>query len=602
MMNKMVSSFSNRILEQTPPRIRDLLDLVMAAQQVVGIPGEGWRRRVRLRVPVVCKDFWLRDEIMHDLHALLESFFGDRFAPGLAPMAEPVAQPVIEPFIAPEEHAILHGAPGLVAALWSSFDAFAGILSYLKTQPSLRAVATIARATDTGWHPELARLAARGNAILVSGRIVDSTGSLAGDGSQLLHVVWAAAVAVALGSRQVVYFENGVENLQLPITARALAGLPGPTLRPETAILLQRLIATAIEDEFQIVNPFIAMTPVEVGQSVLATGGVEALKTVHELLGDQPTVTGELHATRLDRALATLGALWSTQPLHDHPGDDSLESLVVPVNDNVAEVYVDTMRKLTTPFDAELSAHLRDSAEQSAIPVTALARKHIDAVRGVLASLVQRHAMEIVDGLLPINSLLARAVTPQNSQLADGEASAPIFRKKGGCWEISYESETPIYLNHVDGLAYIHIMLQNPGRIYAAVELRQLVTGRPIELGFSDGDLSDRQALTTYMRTMSDLESEYELARENNDLGRMARLRHELDSLEQEISRSSGLGGRPRNVGDSERARRSVSNAITRAIKQVQSKNPVLARHLKSTIRMGSQLCYTPREPITWIT
>ncbi len=53
---------------------------------------------------------------------------------------------------------------------------------------------------------------------------------------------------------------------------------------------------------------------------------------------------------------------------------------------------------------------------------------------------------------------------------------------------------------------------------------------------------------------------------------------------------------------DGDRARKSVSNAIARAIGIIEKQRPALARHLDHSIRMGQFLSYSPEVPVDWAT
>jgi hypothetical protein len=77
---------------------------------------------------------------------------------------------------------------------------------------------------------------------------------------------------------------------------------------------------------------------------------------------------------------------------------------------------------------------------------------------------------------------------------------------------------------------------------------------------------------------------------------------YEIEILEQELSRCVGLGGRLRQNSDAERARKSVSNAIHRALGQLRTRHPALFRHLSATLKIGNGMSYLPDDEIEWDT
>ena len=88
-----------------------------------------------------------------------------------------------------------------------------------------------------------------------------------------------------------------------------------------------------------------------------------------------------------------------------------------------------------------------------------------------------------------------------------------------------------------------------------------------------------------------------------NDLGQKEILDKERNIIIQEMSRRIGFGGKIRKGSDSlERIRKSVSNAIRRALSNIEKVHPELSRHLKNSLKLGIYLSYNPGEKIKWDT
>jgi hypothetical protein len=84
---------------------------------------------------------------------------------------------------------------------------------------------------------------------------------------------------------------------------------------------------------------------------------------------------------------------------------------------------------------------------------------------------------------------------------------------------------------------------------------------------------------------------------------RAARVRDERQSLAEAVARDIGLGGRPRRLGDPvERARKTVSTRIRRAIATIGRAHPELGQHLERSIDTGAWCAYRPAEPVDWHT
>jgi non-specific serine/threonine protein kinase len=166
------------------------------------------------------------------------------------------------------------------------------------------------------------------------------------------------------------------------------------------------------------------------------------------------------------------------------------------------------------------------------------------------------------------------------------------------------------------GLRYLDLLVRNPGRELAAVELVRLAAsagpagpglastassaeGLHDASGASAGDVLDRQALAAYRQRLADLDEEVAEAQEWHDTERASRLRAEKDFLVRELAAATGLGGRPRQLGsESERARLNVTRAIRTAIARIRDRSPDAAAHLDRAVRTGTRCSYSsPNQP-----
>lgn len=87
----------------------------------------------------------------------------------------------------------------------------------------------------------------------------------------------------------------------------------------------------------------------------------------------------------------------------------------------------------------------------------------------------------------------------------------------------------------------------------------------------------------------------------HNDLGRIEKLQHDKEALENEIARAAGLGGRERGQSDGEKFRKSVSMAVKRAIDDIECEHKPLGLHLINTIDSGATFRYSPEIDPHWL-
>jgi hypothetical protein len=75
----------------------------------------------------------------------------------------------------------------------------------------------------------------------------------------------------------------------------------------------------------------------------------------------------------------------------------------------------------------------------------------------------------------------------------------------------------------------------------------------------------------------------------------------ERDAQVDELARVTGLGGRPRRLGDErERARKAVTARARDALDRIERAHPDLGRHLRDAISTGTSCSYAPAAPVDW--
>jgi len=168
-----------------------------------------------------------------------------------------------------------------------------------------------------------------------------------------------------------------------------------------------------------------------------------------------------------------------------------------------------------------------------------------------------------------------------------------MIRKEGDYWTLVFAQKT-IRLRDSKGILYLSYLLGSPGQEFPAPQLLATAEGhQSTPARTSAGEVLDQQAMSQYRARANEIKTEIEQARENNDQGRVERLRIELESLVDEISAAEGLRGRSRTVGDTnERARKAVWQAITRAVEQIRRSHLALAQHLDQHLSLGTFLSY----------
>jgi uncharacterized protein involved in exopolysaccharide biosynthesis len=133
-------------------------------------------------------------------------------------------------------------------------------------------------------------------------------------------------------------------------------------------------------------------------------------------------------------------------------------------------------------------------------------------------------------------------------------------------------------------------LLAKPDVEIAAVDLM----GAQLVATAAESEHIDQRARQQYEDRVRELVGEIERAEDDNDIGTVDRLRLELDVLVDELTRSTGLGGRSRtSAAPAERARSAVTQRIRGAIKRITEHDAALGKHLDAAITTGVYCRYS---------
>ena len=184
-----------------------------------------------------------------------------------------------------------------------------------------------------------------------------------------------------------------------------------------------------------------------------------------------------------------------------------------------------------------------------------------------------------------------------------------IFFRSGEYWQVGYEGHVSSFKQR-RGLELIALLLRHPEREFFAMELahegalqpgtRTAQDGRAPESG---APVLDAEAKRSYRERLTEIREELESLRNANEIDRAAQLEEEQDFLTRELASAIGLFGRDRKFNsESERARKRVSVAISRAIRSISHHDPHFGHHLDRSIKTGNLCSYTPDpgNPVKW--
>lgn len=203
------------------------------------------------------------------------------------------------------------------------------------------------------------------------------------------------------------------------------------------------------------------------------------------------------------------------------------------------------------------------------------------------------------------------------------------FVKEAATWAISFDDET-CRLRLMNGLDYIALLLQNPGKPIRAGDLLTLAGG--ISTGafgdrasvswnddhsaernddqdlcyrdqsdFGPHEMIDDKTRREVERELSDTEREIVYFQDSRDMEKVARLQERFADLQLYLRGGLNIYRRPRVFSNNnEKARTSITNALKRAYAGIRAQAPKTAMYLKSNISTGSEFVYRDAS-MAWI-
>lgn len=200
-----------------------------------------------------------------------------------------------------------------------------------------------------------------------------------------------------------------------------------------------------------------------------------------------------------------------------------------------------------------------------------------------------------IDGL---RGRLDGAAVPVAREPAAREVTA-TFRRVGPAWDLDFANRTARVAD-ARGLSDLAYLLVRPDQAISVLEFIDDASTTGAGRGAPVFDERARREIRARLHELDDDEAQAEAA---GDTERAALAREQRQALAESVVNDFGLGGRSRRLGDPvERARKTVSTRLRRAITQIGRAHPELGRHLERSVDTGAWCAYRPAEPVIWKT
>ncbi|MCD0447443.1 AAA family ATPase [Glycomyces sp. A-F 0318] len=180
--------------------------------------------------------------------------------------------------------------------------------------------------------------------------------------------------------------------------------------------------------------------------------------------------------------------------------------------------------------------------------------------------------------------------------------AAHVFRPDGPVWTLGFAGRT-VHVRDAKGLHDLRILLGRPGADVPATELLSPAAARETAGpgAFGADPVLDEQARNAYRDRLLRLDEALARAEARGDERGATALDEERQALIEELRRATGLGGRPRRLGDdAERARQTVTARIRDVLRKLRESHPELHAHLTAAVVTGAHCSYRPEAPTRW--
>lgn len=213
------------------------------------------------------------------------------------------------------------------------------------------------------------------------------------------------------------------------------------------------------------------------------------------------------------------------------------------------------------------------------------------------AAQAARRAADAIEGRLDLHG---RWLLPGHPGTQGADRLPAVLRRDGAIW-VAEVAGSGVRMRSTKGLAYLAVLLEQPGTEHHVLDLVEAVEGAPVEPGLrrrdlgDAGELLDDAAKAAYRRRLEALRADLDDADAREDDHAMMAIQEEIDALVAELARAVGLGGRDRRAASAlEKARLNVTRALRAAVARIEEAYPEAGRDLGAALRTGIYCSYQP--------
>ena len=465
-----------------------------------------------------------------------------------------------------------------------------------------------------------------------------------------LFATLGTIVAQYLEAGGVRFYENGVTSLQLPVAEEVLQSRASRTTHPKALQLMERLCRLVTERELVIDCPYHLKTKKEVVEIIAQHRASELISKTCSCSRTMFRSGTQWHCGEcsqcIDRRAATLAAGLEDYDLQTDyvsdvftgPRTDDAEKRNMRMSINywrhVLELNRMSEQQVLEHFSREVNCAARclPIAKGAVDKLIQMLKRHAESALHILLNEFARHAQDFLEERLDPLCILAvigrmELFKQASADLIGTDVDRPrdgnVFRKQGDKWVVRFGKSEENYFDDLEGMTYLHYLIEHPNKPIPADDLYYLVHPRPSpenhtgridrddlpEDGSSIVSLSetgndgDGTSLARYQKAVRGLEDEEAQAERRGDPVELAEVRKRKEKLLGHISSEYSKGGLKRAVADPlKKQRQAVSRAIKTALEHINKSLPSLSQYLDDHIKRGTACCYWDDSHTPWAT
>lgn len=435
----------------------------------------------------------------------------------------------------------------------------------------------------------------------------------------------AVILAAYLNRPRILFFENGVVSVNLPLATQVVGARATRTTHPRTLALMSDFFSLVLERPLAVENPFALWTKKQVVELIAQYGYADMIRSTtscaHPRLASRERPHCGVCSQCIDRRFAIVAAgLQHADPVGQYEVELIRGPRPNPRDQTMVAVYVETALQMTQWSQSEFFARYGEAArvlrygtsdyDRNARDLFDLHQRHAQVIYTVVRAILTSNPDAILFKTFDPTSLLGLLmpgsviVSLPDLRHHDPRSQAPYaFQCLGEGWWLRFADRQGFFLQSYRGLYYLRYLLRQPGIPCSSQDLLyHVVRDERVRQQASVAVITDKETYDAYRMRLTFLDAEYATAEAAQDTLRLVDIKDEQEFLKQQLASLSARYARTFS-SPQEKIRKAVRKAVSDALDHIRVCDSCMADHFVTPIlQSGHTWIYCPPERIMWVT